>query len=56
MVKPSLKTTETRESTTETRESTTCNPKVMSRCLSALDATSLHHCLQNHRQYFTILS
>ena len=30
--------------------------KVMSRCLSAPDATSLHHCLHNHRQYFTILS
>ena len=30
--------------------------KVMSRCLSAPDATSLHHCLQNHRQYYTILS
>ena len=32
---------------TETRKelSTTCNPKVMSRCLSAPDATSLHHCL-----------
>ena len=28
----------------------------MSRCLSAPDATSLHHCLKNHRQYFTILS
>ena len=43
---------------TVTREelSTTCNPKVMSRCLSVPDATSLHHCLQNHRQYFTILS
>ena len=26
---------------------------VMSRCLSAPDATSLYHCLQNHRQYFT---
>ena len=25
--------------------------KVMSRCLSAPDATSLHHRLQNHRQY-----
>ena len=42
---------------TETIEelSTTCNPKVMSRCLSAPDATSLHHCLQNHRHYFAIL-
>ena len=42
----------------ETRDelSTTCNPKVMSRILSAPDATSLHHCLQNDRQYFTILS
>ena len=30
--------------------STTCNPKFMSRCLSAPDAISLHHCLQNHRQ------
>ena len=28
----------------------------MSRCLSAPDATSLHHRLQNHCQYFTILS
>ena len=36
--------------------STTCNPKVMSRCLSAPDATSLHHCLQSHHQYCTILS
>ena len=27
--------------------STTCNPKVMSRFLSAPDATSLHHCLNN---------
>ena len=44
-----LKNTETREEL-----STTCNPKVMSRCLSAPDATSLHHCLQNHHQYFTI--
>ena len=33
--------------------STTCNP--MSRCLSAPDATSLHHCLKNHHQYCTIL-
>ena len=42
----------------ETKEelSTTCNPKVMSRCLSAPDATFLNHCLQNHCQYFTILS
>ena len=36
--------------------STTCNPKAMSRCLSAPDATSVYHCLQNHRQYCTILS
>ena len=35
--------------------STTCNLKVMSRCLSAPDATSLYHCLQNHCQYFTTL-
>ena len=28
----------------------------MSRCLSAPDATSLHHCLQKHSKYFTILS
>ena len=43
---------------TETRDelSTTCNPIVISRCLSVPDATSLHHCLQNDRQYFTILS
>ena len=27
--------------------STNCNPKVMSRCLSAPDTTSLHHCLKN---------
>ena len=26
---------------------TTCNLKVMSRCLSAPYATSLHHCLKN---------
>ena len=39
-----------------TREelSTNCNPKVMSQCLSVPDATSLHHCLQNYGQYFTI--
>ena len=24
--------------------------------ISAPDATSLHHCLQNHRQYYTILN
>ena len=47
----SLKSMETREEL-----SITWNQKVMSRCLSAPDATSLHHCLQNHRQYFTILS
>ena len=29
---------------------------VISRCLSAPNATFLHHCLQNHRQMFTILS
>ena len=29
--------------------------KVMTRCLSVPDATSLHHCLQNIRQYLTIL-
>ena len=34
----------------------TCNPKVMSTCLSATDATSLYHCLLKHRHYFTILS
>ena len=51
MVNASLKSTETGEEL-----STNCNPKIMSRCLSAPDATSLHHCLQNHRQYFTILS
>ena len=35
---------------TETKDelSTTCNPKVMPRYLSTPDATSLHHCLQNH--------
>ena len=42
MAKRSSKSTETREEL-----STTCNPKVMSRCLSAPDATSLHHYLQN---------
>ena len=43
---------------TETMEepSTNCNLKVMSRCLSVPDATSLRYCLQNHRQYYTILS
>ena len=46
----SIKSTETRDDL-----STTCNQKVMSRCLSAPDAASLHHCLQNHRQYFNIL-
>ena len=44
---------------TETRDelSTTCKTKikVLSRCLSAPDATSLHYCFQNHCQYFTIL-
>ena len=42
----------------ETRDelSTTCNLKVMSRCLSAPHATSIHHYLQNHDQYFTIIS
>ena len=30
----------------------TLNLKVMSRCLSVPDATSLHHCLQNHSKYF----
>ena len=24
-------------------------------CLSAADATSLHHCLQNYRQYYTTI-
>ena len=28
---------------------------LIKRCLSARDATSLHHCLQNHRLYYTIL-
>ena len=44
------KTIEKRLKSTETRDelSTTCNPKVMSSCLSTPDATSLHHCLQNH--------
>ena len=42
MVKSFSKSTETREEL-----STTCNPKVMSRFLSAPDATSLHHCLKN---------
>ena len=41
MVKHFSKSTETREEL-----STTCNPKVMSRCLSAPDVTSLHHCLK----------
>ena len=26
--------------------STNCNPKVMSRCLSVPDDTSLHHCIK----------
>ena len=39
----SLKSTETKDEL-----STTCNPKVMSRCLSTPDATSLHHCLKNN--------
>ena len=47
MVNVSLKSTETREEL-----STNCNLKVMSRCLSAPDAASLHHCLQNHCQCF----
>ena len=38
----SLKSMETREEL-----STNCNPEVMSRCLSAPDATSLHHCFKN---------
>ena len=42
MLNASLKSTETRKEL-----STNCNPKVMSRCLSAPDATSLHHCLKN---------
>ena len=29
---------------------------VLSGCLSMPDATSLHHCLQNHYQYCIILS
>ena len=33
--------------------STTYDP--MSRCLSVPDATSIHHCLENHHQYCTIL-
>ena len=47
----SLKSTETRNEL-----STTCNPKVMSRCLLAPNATSLHRCFHNHCQYCTILS
>ena len=41
----------------ETRDelSTACNPKLMSRCLSMPDATSLHHCLKNQAAK-TILS
>ena len=37
---------------TETTDelSTTCNPKVISKCLSEPDATSLHHCLKNKQQ------
>ena len=30
------------------RDNCMCNPKVMSRCQPMHDATSLHHCLQNH--------
>ena len=33
-----------------------CILKVKSTCLSVPEATSLHHSLQNHRQYYTILS
>ena len=36
-----------------------CNLKsisILSGCLSMPDATSLHHCLQNHHQYCSILS
>ena len=42
---------------TETRDelSTTCNPKVMSRCLSAPDAASLHHCLKNKQLKLILL-
>ena len=39
---------------TRDKLSTTCNPKIKSRChLSVPNATSLHHCLQNHCQYCT---
>ena len=34
----------------------TSNPKVMSRRLSAHDATPLQYCLQDHHHYFPILS
>ena len=44
----SLKSTETSDEL-----STTCNLKIMSRYLSAPDATSLPHCLQNYSQYCT---
>ena len=44
MLNASLKSTETREEL-----STTCNPKVMSKCLPAPDATYLHHCLKNEK-------
>ena len=51
MAKHFFKSTEIRDEL-----STTCNLKVVSRCLSALVAKYLHHCLENHRQYCNILS
>ena len=41
---------------TETRDepSTTCNPKVMSRCLSGPDTTYLHLCLNNKQLKLTL--
>ena len=36
--------------------STACNPKVMSRCLSTPDATSLHHCLKKKQLKLIVAS
>ena len=51
MANASLKSTETRNEL-----STMCNPKVMSRCLSAPDAISLHHCLKNKQLNLNMVS
>ena len=43
---------------TETKDVllTTCNPQVMSRCLSMPDATSLHYCLKNKQLKLIMVS